>query len=84
MFDIAKLREIIEKSKYMIPKSLAAVETLVFISFRVLGEPAFLHPLFLIEQLFDGPEGREGKHAQQGREDDVADKNRGGYPCYTQ
>ena len=54
------------------------------LSLGILGEPAFFYPLFLVEQLLDGPEGREGKHAQQGREDDVADKNRGGYPCYTQ
>lgn len=50
MFDIAKLREIIEKSKYMIPKSLADVETLVFIPFRVLGEPAFADAFALFEE----------------------------------
>ena len=32
-------------------------------AFRVLGEPAFFHPIFLLKDLFDGPERREGKYA---------------------
>ena len=31
-------------------------------AFRVLGEPAFSHPVFLLKDLFDGPERGEGKY----------------------
>ena len=81
MFDIAKLREIIEKSKYMIPKSLAAVETLVFISFRVLGEPAFADAFALFEEFQYRPETRETENAEQHGNVDVFHEERAHTAC---
>lgn len=62
-----------DKSLNVAPLSLKFVGTL-----GIFGEPPLLHPLLLVEELFDGPERREGKHPRQRREHDVFEVQRGG------
>ncbi len=40
-------------------------------TFWVLGKPAFFYPFLLFKDLFDGPEGGEGKYSQEGSQHNV-------------
>jgi hypothetical protein len=46
-------------------------------TFGVLGEPTFLYAVFLFKDLLDGPERRESKYAQEGRNQDILYAKRG-------